>query len=96
MNGNLIDFGSSESCFTARLRGAPALVQTGTEWISLSADDVFQFSQQFLGDASQPAECWSFFDALLFKLLVAAPQTLATAKQVLPGIEAETLIDVFN
>ncbi|CNC43719.1 MaoC/PaaZ C-terminal domain-containing protein [Yersinia enterocolitica] len=96
VSGNLMDIGSGESCFTGKLRSAPALVQTGTEWVSLSADDVFQFSQQFLGDASQPAECWSFFDALLFKLLVAAPQTLATAKQVLPGIEAETLIDVFK
>ncbi|AOF13914.1 TPA: MaoC/PaaZ C-terminal domain-containing protein [Yersinia enterocolitica] len=96
VSGNLIDICSGESCFTGKLRCAPALVQTGTEWVSLSADDVFQFSQQFLGDASQSAECWSFFDALLFKLLVAAPQTLATVKQVLPGIEAETLIDVFK
>lgn len=97
VSGNLIDFGSGESCFSAKLRGAPTLVQTDNEqWACLSADEVFQFSQQFPGDASQPAECWGFFDALLFKLLVAAPQTLTTAKQVLPGIEAETLIDVFK
>ncbi|MGE4802719.1 MaoC/PaaZ C-terminal domain-containing protein [Yersinia hibernica] len=96
-SGNLIDIGSGESCFTGKLRSAPALVQADQQpWVCLAADDVFQLSQQFSGDASQPAECWGFFDALLFKLLVAAPQTLATAKQVLPGIEAETLIDVFK
>lgn len=97
VSGNLIDMSSGENCFNGKLRSAPALVQTHNEqWASLSADEVFQSSQQFLGDVSQPAECWVFFDALLFKLLVAAPQTLATAKQVLPGIEAETLIDVFK
>ena len=47
VSGNLVDIGSGESCFTGKLRSAPALVQTGTEWVSLSADDVFQFSQQF-------------------------------------------------
>ena len=97
VSGNLIDFGSGGNCFNSKLRGAPALVQSGNEqWACLSADEVFQFSQQFPGNASQPAECWSFFDALLFKLLIAAPQTLATAKQVLPGIEAENLIDIFK
>lgn len=97
VSGNLFDSDNGESCFNGKLRSAPALVQTDCEqWSSLSANQVHQLSQQFPGDTSQPAECWAFFDALLFKLLVAAPQTLATAKQVLPGIQAETLIDVFK
>ncbi|MDN0119531.1 MaoC/PaaZ C-terminal domain-containing protein [Yersinia frederiksenii] len=97
VSGNLLDSANGESCFNGKLRSAPALRQTDCEpWISLPADDVYQLSQQFPGDTSHPAECWAFFDALLFKLLVAAPQTLATAKEVLPGIQAETLIDVFK
>lgn len=97
VSGNLQDSSNNESCFNGKLRSAPALVQTDIEhWAILPADDVHQLSQQFPGDTSQPAECWGFFDALLFKLLIAAPQTLATAKQVLPGIQAETLIDVFQ
>ncbi|CNI75711.1 MULTISPECIES: MaoC/PaaZ C-terminal domain-containing protein [Yersinia] len=97
VSGNLKSSGNGENCFNSKLRSAPTLVQTDNEpWATLSADDVYQLSQQFPGDVSQPAECWGFFDALLFKLLVAAPETLAMAKQVLPGIQAETLIDIFK
>ena len=95
--GNLVDIASGENCFNSKLRSAPALVWAESEhWSVLSADNLYQLSQQYPGDATQPAECWGFFDALLFKLLVAAPQTLATARQVLPGIQASTLIDVFK
>ncbi|CNI01391.1 MaoC/PaaZ C-terminal domain-containing protein [Yersinia pekkanenii] len=97
VSGNLLDTARGENCFNSKLRGAPTLVLTESgPWASLSADNVYQFSQQFPGDTSQPAECWGFFDALLFKLLVAAPETLATAKQVLSGVQADTLIDIFR
>nr|WP_049607412.1 MaoC/PaaZ C-terminal domain-containing protein [Yersinia mollaretii] len=97
VSGSLLDIGTGESCFNSKLRSGPMLAMVESDhWHSLSAENVHQFSQQFPGNASEPAECWGFFDALLFKLLVAAPETLATAKQVLPGIEADTLIDVFK
>ncbi|MDN0104804.1 hypothetical protein CS533_14130 [Yersinia bercovieri] len=97
VSGNLLDIGTGESCFNSKLRSGPALKQMKSDqWSSLSAEKVHQFSQQFPGNAAEPAECWGFFDALLFKLLVAAPETLATAKAVLPGIQADTLIDIFE
>ncbi|QKJ03259.1 hypothetical protein HRD69_09750 [Yersinia mollaretii ATCC 43969] len=97
VSGSLLDIGTGESCFNSKLRSGPTLAMVESDhWHSLSAENVHQLSQQFPGNASEPAECWGFFDALLFKLLVAAPETLASAKQVLPGIEADTLIDVFK
>jgi hypothetical protein len=97
VSGNLVEVGSGESCFHSKLRSAPMLELSNSEpWAFLPADDVHQLSRQFPGAPLQPAEYWGFFDALLFKLLVAAPQTLATAQQMLPGIQVDTLIDVFR
>ncbi|HEI6965324.1 TPA: hypothetical protein SK282_001950 [Yersinia enterocolitica] len=97
VNGELRDMANGESCFNSKLRSGPTLEPVeSTKWVTLSAAEVYQSSQQFPGNAAEPTECWGFFDALLFKLLVAAPETLASAKQVLPGIQADSLIDIFK
>ncbi|WP_145483199.1 MaoC/PaaZ C-terminal domain-containing protein [Yersinia aldovae] len=97
VSANLINSGSGENCFSSKLRSTSPLTLTKCgSWASLGGSEVHQFSQQFPGDATSPAECWGFFDALLFKLLIAAPQTLVAAKQILSVIQADTLIDIFR
>lgn len=97
VSGILIANHNGEHCFSSRLRHSPRgdLTDTGT-WMTVSSNEVYQFSQQFLHDATSPARCWGFFDALLFRLLITAPQTLAAAKQILPWLQAESLIDIFR
>lgn len=86
VSGNLLDMGTGESCFNSKLRSGPALEQMKSgQWTSLSAEQVHQFSQQFPGNASEPNECWGFFDALLFKLLVAAPKRWQALKRCCQG-----------
>ena len=51
--------------------------------------------QPFPGQASEITQAWSFFDALLFQLLVKSPETLAALTTALPELQATTLIEVF-
>lgn len=97
VRGKLLDINNGESCFSCKLRNGPILMPVQkANWTVISAESIYQFSQLFFDNITEPTKCWVFFDALLFKVLVASPETLAIAKQVLPNIQADSLIDLFK
>ncbi|WON77977.1 hypothetical protein [Serratia sp. UGAL515B_01] len=96
ITGKLLDSTTQESCFSSKLVSAPSLELTVCEREhALVTDDIITHSQRFPGDASDITQSWSFFDALLFQLLVKSPETLAMLTTALPELTAETLVDVF-
>ncbi|HGM5493053.1 TPA: hypothetical protein ACKP1B_004765, partial [Serratia fonticola] len=62
---------------------------------TLTVAEVMALCQPFPGQASEATQAWSFFDALLFQLLVKSPETLAALTTTLPELQAATLIEVF-
>ncbi|KFK93987.1 hypothetical protein IV04_15210 [Serratia sp. Ag1] len=96
ITGKLLDSTTQECCFSSKLTASQplALASQGQEH-RLPLAEVMTLSQQFPGEASDTAQTWGFFDALLFQLLVKSPETLAMVTETLPELTAATLIDVF-
>lgn len=96
VSGKLLDSTTQEICFTGKLTLAqpPVLAVDATEH-ALTVAEVMELGQRFPGDVTDATQTWSFFDALLFQLLVKSPETLATLTTALPELAAATLIDVF-
>ncbi|MEH0888278.1 MaoC/PaaZ C-terminal domain-containing protein [Enterobacter sp. UNJFSC 003] len=68
----------------------------GTQAITLQGEALSTLYRQFQTIDSQSAPLWSFYDAVLFRQLVNAPETLATVQSLLPGHKATSLKDVFS
>lgn len=96
VTGKLLDSATQEICFSSKLTAAQPLVSVnhGQEH-RLPLAEVMALGRQFPGDASDVAQTWGFFDALLFQLLVKSPETLAMVTDTLPELTAATLIEVF-
>ncbi|WP_431225191.1 MaoC/PaaZ C-terminal domain-containing protein [Serratia sp. L9] len=96
VNGKLLDSTTQQSCFTGKLTVAqPLLLAVDAAEHALTVAEVMELAQRFPGDVAEATQAWSFFDALLFQLLVKSPETLATLTTALPELTAATLIDVF-
>lgn len=95
VTGELINRATQESCFSSKLVSArPLVLEDCAQEYSLTQAEVMEFAQQFPGEVSDITQTWSFFDALLFQLLVKSPETLAMDTSSLPKLRATTLIDV--
>jgi hypothetical protein len=96
ITGELRDCATQESCFSSKLAPArsPDLVASEHEHV-LSVNEVMALCPVFPGQAAEATQAWSFFDALLFKLLVKSQETLTALTTVLPELQAATLIEVF-
>ncbi|MGL5384659.1 MAG: hypothetical protein ACRDCA_02090, partial [Serratia sp. (in: enterobacteria)] len=96
ITGELLDCATQESCFNSKLAPARSLeLVTAEHEHALTVTEVMALCQPFPGQASEATQAWSFFDALLFQLLVKSPETLAALTNALPELQAATLIEVF-
>ncbi|CAI1948736.1 MaoC like domain [Serratia fonticola] len=96
ITGELRDCATQESCFNSKLAPARSLdLVTSDHEHALTVNEVMALCQPFPGQASEITQAWSFFDALLFQLLVKSPETLAALTTALPELQATTLIEVF-
>ncbi|MCL1031681.1 hypothetical protein KAJ71_22035 [Serratia sp. arafor3] len=94
--GELRDCATQESCFNSKLAPARSLEMMACDHEDvLTVNEVMALCQAFPGQASDATQAWSFFDALLFQLLVKSPETLAALTTALPELQAATLIEVF-
>jgi hypothetical protein len=92
ITGELRDCATQESCFSSKLVPARSLDLVASDHEhALTVNEVMALCQPFPGQASDVTQAWSFFDALLFQLLVKSPETVAT----LPELQVATLIEVF-
>ena len=67
-----------------------------TQVNTLGAQELATLHTQFLAVGSPVVPPWSFLDAVLFRQLVNAPQTLETVHSLLPSVHATRLGDVFT
>lgn len=96
ITGELLDCATQASCFSSKLAPARSLELVAYEHEhALTMTEVTALCQPFPGQASDATQAWSFFDALLFQLLVKSPETLAALTRALPELQAATLIEVF-
>ena len=96
ITGELRDCATQESCFSSKLAPARSLDLVACDHEhALTVNEVMALCQPFPGQASEITQAWSFFDALLFQLLVKSPETLAALTTALPELQVATLIEVF-
>lgn len=67
-----------------------------TQMNTLGAQELATLHTQFLAVGSPVVPAWSFLDAVLFRQLVNAPQTLETVHSLLPSVQANSLGDIFT
>lgn len=63
---------------------------------TLGREELSTLFQQFQTVEPQTAPQWSFYDAVLFRQLVNAPETLETVQRIIAGHEAARLSDIFR
>ncbi|MFI8417422.1 MaoC family dehydratase [Serratia sp. NPDC078593] len=96
VSGKLFATADGENCFTAKLAAAkPLNLADGVTSQLMSRNVINELMEKFPGSPSDNTQQWSFFDALLFQRIVTAPETLETVRQIVPEIQAKTLIEVF-
>jgi hypothetical protein len=96
ITGKMLDSVTQESCFNSKLAPAQPLELVASEYEhALTVNEVMALSLRFPGQASEATQAWSFFDALLFQLLVKSPETLAALTTALPELQVATLVEVF-
>ncbi|WP_306455838.1 hotdog family protein [Serratia fonticola] len=96
ITGELLDCATQKNCFNSKLTaGRPLELAACNHEHALTVTEVMALCQPFPGQALEATQAWSFFDALLFQLLVKSPETLAALATALPELQAATLIDVF-
>ena len=88
--GEIIDANSSAVCFSGKLSKSPRPV----------FDEAGLAPRLILGRLQKssyplPGYDWCFLDALLFRMIVDAPESMEVVHRVLPELPAKTLGDVF-
>lgn len=96
-NGKMQDIHDNSECLAARLfpiiqPSKTLTFQAGSHWIS-SAETLMGL---FPGCADSPEEHWSFWDAMLFQRLLAAPELALEINAVEPAFKAESLVAIFS
>lgn len=96
-NGKMQDIHDNSECLTARLfpiiqPSKTLTFQAGSHWISSSET----LMELFPGCADSPEEHWSFWDAMLFQRLLAAPELPLEINAVEPAFKAESLVAIFS
>ncbi|EHF7569644.1 hypothetical protein J3170_001574 [Salmonella enterica] len=88
--GEIIDANSSAICFSGKLSKSPLPV---LDEIGLAPRLILGRSQK--SHYPLPGYDWCFLDALLFRMIVDAPESMEVVHSVLPELPAKTLGDVF-
>lgn len=88
---------TQQASISSKLTATDALVLPPvTQMNTLGAQEMATLHTQFLAVGSPVVPAWSFLDAVLFRQLVNAPQTLETVHNLLPSVQATSLGDVFT
>lgn len=74
----------------------PLVLAPVTQASTLREETLSTLYRQFRTVERQTAPLWSFYDAVLFRQLVNAPETLEAVQRIIPGLEAIKLSDVFR
>jgi len=86
-----------QASISSKLIATDALVLPPvTQMNTLGAQELATLHTQFLAVGSPVVPAWSFLDAVLFRQLVNAPQTLETVHSLLPSVQANSLGDIFT
>lgn len=88
---------TQQASISSKLIATDALVLPPvTQMNTLGAQELATLHAQFLAVGSPVVPAWSFLDAVLFRQLVNAPQTLETVHSLLPSVQANSLGDIFT
>lgn len=88
---------TQQASISSKLTSTKALVLSPhTPGNTLAAQELATLHTQFLAVGSPVVPAWSFLDAVLFRQMVNAPQTLETVHSLLPSLQATRLSDVFT
>ncbi|MFB0713104.1 MaoC family dehydratase [Buttiauxella noackiae] len=96
-NGKMLDMHDDSECFSARL--FPAMQPSKTlppRADSRCVSSTEALKELFPGCADTPEEYWSFWDALLFQRLLAAPELPLAINAVEPAFKATSSEAVFS
>lgn len=101
VHSQLIEQESGECCFSSKLTvmKSPSFSDVTMGCVLMAAElralhQQFSALHQVYGSGLLPL--WSFLDAVLFRHMVFAPDTLLAVKQFLPELPAVTLSDIFR
>lgn len=97
LTGNLRNAQTQARSMSSKLSESPPLVLSPImQANTLRGEALSTLYRQFQTVEPQIAPLWSFFDAVLFRQLVNAPEILETVQSIIPGHKATRLSDVFR
>ncbi|MCW0309986.1 hypothetical protein NB725_004392 [Pantoea ananatis] len=97
VSGKLVNTYTMQNSINGKLSEAnPLALSPVTHVNTLRGDVLAALYHQFRAVEPGPVPLWSFFDAVLFRQLVNATETLETAQGLIPGLKATCLGEVFS
>lgn len=97
IGGKLCSVDAQSTHISSKLgESKPLILTPATQANTLRGEALAALYDQFLAVESEPAPLWSFYDAVLFRQLVNAPETLETVRGIIPEHQPDSLGDVFS
>lgn len=97
VSGQLQSLATEDACFSGKLAVAGKLeLGAVTADNMISTKQLLALGQQYPLPIIGADQQWGFLDALLFKCIVDAPETMVTVKTLLPALQANTLNEIFG
>ena len=97
ISGNLVNSYTLQSSISSKLTEAkPLALSPVSQAKTLRGAALAALYRQFQAVENLPVPLWSFFDAVLFRQLVNAPETFDTVHRLLPDHHATCLGDIFS